>query len=91
MITPYSVGTTEVRIATKQADRTSIVIKNNHATATIYWRNSKGVVQDNGFPIAAGGANSLKIPEDDPTDEFWCISDTLATDVRVYEGFGVKR
>lgn len=88
MITPYSVGTTELLIAKAQPDRTSVVIHNNHATAVIYFRGSKGVATTNGMPIAAGGSASLKIPEDDPTAEVWAISDTLATDVRVYEGYG---
>ena len=88
MITPYSVGTTELKIAGYQIDRTSIVILNNHATATIYFRSSKGVATTNGFPIVAGGHAALKIPEDDPTEEVWAISDTALTDVRVYEGYG---
>ena len=88
MITPYSVGTTELKIASIQKTRTSVVIHNNHATAIIYIRASKGVAAVNGMPIAAGGSASLKIPEDDPTEEVWCISNTATTDVRVYEGYG---
>ena len=88
MITPYSVGTTEIKVAGYQEDRTSLIILNNHATATIYYRDSKGVATANGLPIVAGGNFVLKIPEDDPRLEAWCISDTATTDVRVYEGFG---
>ncbi|GAH65005.1 unnamed protein product [marine sediment metagenome] len=89
MIFPYTVGTAvEVKIASVQKDRTSLVIVCNHATATIYVRFSKGVAIANGFPIYAYGSISLKIPEDDPTTDVWCISDTLGTQVRVYEGYG---
>ncbi|GAI30983.1 unnamed protein product, partial [marine sediment metagenome] len=31
-----------------------------------------------------------KIPEDDPTEEVWAISDTVGTPVRVYEGYGLE-
>lgn len=90
MITPYSVGTTEAKIASRQPERTSIIVVNNHATAVIYVRSSKGVAAANGLPISGKGNFVMKIPEDNPTEEVWCISDTLATDVRVYEGYGVK-
>lgn len=89
MITPYSVGTTEAKVASIQEDRTSLIILNNHGTATIYYRDTKGVAIANGLPIAPNGNLVLKIPEDDPRKEAWVVSDTLATDVRVYEGFGL--
>jgi len=89
MITPYSVGTSELKIASIQETRTSIVILNNHATAIIYIRSSKGVAAANGLPIAAGGSFVMKVPEDNPTEEVWAISDTVTTDVRVYEGYGL--
>ena len=81
-----SIGTNQSRIVAKQPDRTSLVIFNNSAAATIYI-GSKG--QDlNGFPIKAGGSASFKIPEDDPSQEVWAISDGAGTDVRIYEGYG---
>lgn len=91
MIFPYKVGTTEVKIASVQKDRTSLVIICNHITATIYFRFSKGVSVDNGLPIYSNGVVGLNIPEDDPTQEIWAISDTALTDVRVYEGYGKKK
>lgn len=88
VVMPFSVGTSEAKIVSVQQKRTSIVVINNHATATLYIRFSKGVAAVNGLPIYAYGNVSLKIPEDDPTQEVWCISDTLATPVVVYEGYG---
>jgi len=90
-ITPFIVGTAaEVKIASVSKTRTSIVVVVNHATATLYTRFSKGVAIANGFPIYSYGFMGLKIPEDDPTQEIWAISDTVGTQVRVYEGYGKK-
>lgn len=86
----HTVGTTEVKVASVSKKRTSLVVVCNHGTATIYVRSSKGVSILNGLPIYAYGNISLKIPEDDPTEECWCISDTPATPVRVYEGYGLE-
>ncbi|MBA7650260.1 hypothetical protein ES703_58063 [subsurface metagenome] len=90
MIFPYTVGLTEVKIASIQSARTSIVVILNHATATVYTRFSKGVAIANGLPIYSKGSMALKIPEDDPTQEIWCISDTPGTQVVVYEGYGIE-
>ena len=88
-IIPFIVGTTaEVKVASVSKTRTSIVVVVNHATATLYTRFSKGVAIANGFPIYSYGFMGLKIPEDDPTQEIWAISDTPGTQVRVYEGYG---
>lgn len=91
VVIPYTVGTTEVKIASVQKERTSLVIICNHGTATLYIRFAKGVAVSNGLPIYAYGNVSLAIPEDDPTTDVWCISDTPATPVRVYEGYGKKK
>ncbi|GAH98444.1 unnamed protein product [marine sediment metagenome] len=89
MIFPYTVGSAvEVKIASVSKNRTSLVIVCNHATATLYIRFSKGVAIANGFPIYSYGFVGLKIPEDDPTTDVWAISDTVGTQVRVYEGYG---
>jgi len=90
VIVPHSVGTSEVKILSVSETRTSIVVINNHATAIIYFRFSKGVAAANGLPIYPYGNVSLKIPEDDPTQAIWCISDTVATPVVTYEGYGKK-
>ncbi|GAI39729.1 unnamed protein product [marine sediment metagenome] len=91
MIFPYTVGTAvAVKIASVSETRTALVVVCNHAAATIYIRFSKGVAIANGLPIFGKGSLSLVIPEDDPTSEVWCISDTLATPVVVYEGYGVE-
>lgn len=90
-VVPFSVGTAlEVKVASVQKDRTSIVVVCNHATAIIYFRFSKGVAISNGMPIYSKASMSLKTPEDDPTQEVWVISDTPATPVVVYEGYGKK-
>jgi len=90
VVVPFIVGTTEVKIASVSKDRTSLVAVVNHGTATVYTRFSKGVAISNGLPIYSYGFMSLKIPEDDPTQEVWAISDTVGTQVRVYEGYGKK-
>mgnify|MGYP001328265274 CR=1 FL=1 len=85
MFYQYAVGLSQIRIVMAQESRTSLVIYNNHASAVIY----VGAKAQNfaGFPIQPRGSISFKIPEDDPTGDLWCISDTAATDVRVYEGY----
>ncbi|GAH92072.1 unnamed protein product [marine sediment metagenome] len=86
----HTVGTTEVKIASVSTSRTSVVVVCNHGTATLYVRSSKGVSIGNGLPIYSYGFISMKIPEDDPTEEIWAISDTVGTPVRVYEGYGLE-
>lgn len=82
------VGITEEQATGYSETRTSLVLYNNHATATLYWSDSKGVATTNGFPIPAGGSISLKVPEDDPRNPIWVISDTATTGYRLYEGYG---
>ena len=92
MMYAYTIGTTEDRIAKKNPDRTSMIIHCNNATAVLYFRDSKGVSTSNGLPIRPRGYIALSVDQgDDPTLEFWAISDTANTDVRVYEGFKPAR
>lgn len=88
----YEVGATvEVNIAGRNIDRTSLVITNAHATAILFMRDSKGVATTNGLPIyPRGSANLSVLLGDDPTLDWWAISDTAGTVVRVYEGFAPK-
>jgi hypothetical protein len=81
------VGTTEDVLLIPNPSRTSVIIFNTHATATIYIYSTKNR-GSNGFPIKAGGAMSFKVPEDDVVGRMFIISDTADTDVRFYEGFG---
>ena len=81
------IGVTEEQLFGQSDRRTAWTLYNNHATATLYWTNKRGTAVANGFPILPGGAVSLKIPEDDPTEEVWIISDTADTDTRYYEGY----
>lgn len=77
----------EQRLFQVNPSRTGFIIFNNHASAVAYIHQSKGqgVL---GFPIKAGGSFSAKVPEDNPINEIWIISDTADTDIRYYEGFG---
>lgn len=90
-VIPYSTGLTEIKIASVQPTRTSLVIQNLDALAIVYVRFLKGVAATNGIRITPGGSMSLKIPEDDPTKELWAIADTATTPVIVYEGYGLER
>ena len=85
MFTVYSVGVIESKIAAIVAARTSIVVLNNSANIVYIGAKGQGIY---GFPIAATGSASFKIPEDDPSEELWAIAPGGASDVRVYEGFG---
>lgn len=81
------VGTTAVRLVGYNERRTSLVIYNNHASATVYISGSRGM-GTRGFPIRGRSFVSFNIPEDDPRLEVWIISDTATTSVRYYEGMG---
>lgn len=88
VIHAYTVGTTESQIAGRNLDRSSLVITNSHATAILYVRDTKGVGPLNGMPIyPRGSINLSRLLGDDPTMDWWAISDTALTTVRVYEGF----
>ena len=90
VIRSLTVGTTQVRLLGTNIDRTSIVIQNTHATATLWLTDSTPAVANYGIRIESGQSVSFKIPEDDPTTELWIISDTASTTVSVYEGFGAR-
>lgn len=88
----YEVGiTSEMNIAGRNKDRTSLVITNAHTTAILFVRDAKGVATTNGMPIyPRGSANLSVLLGDDPTLDWWAISDTADTIVRVYEGYAPK-
>ena len=77
----------EQRLFQVNPTRTSFILFNNHASATIYIHQTKGIGLG-GFPVKAGGSAAFKVPEDNPINEIWIISDTADTDCRYYEGFG---
>ena len=80
-----TVGITQVQLVKVEPTRTSLVIKNN--SANIIYIGAR-LQNTTGFPIAAGGSASFKIPEDDPTSDLWAIASGAGSDVRIYEGFG---
>jgi len=82
---PYTINTTQSRIATAQALRTSLVVLNNSANTVHVGAKGQDLL---GFPIGPGGTISFKVPEDNPTEDLWAISSAAATDIRVYEGYG---
>ncbi|MBA7715202.1 hypothetical protein ES703_124243 [subsurface metagenome] len=86
-VVPFSTGLVEMKIAERSELRTSLVIQNNDAVATVYVRFRKGVTAGNGIRIGPGATLSLGILEDDPTLDAWAIADTATTPVVVYEGF----
>jgi len=81
--------TEETHLLTRQPGRTALGLYNNHVTATLYFRESKGVDVTNGFPLPAGASIFFKIPEDDTTGQIFIISDTADTDLRFMESFGL--
>ena len=83
------VGTTESRLLAMHPGRTAVGLYNNHATATLYFSDKKGVATTNGWPLPAGASIFFKVPEDDPTGEIHIISDTADTDLRFLESFGL--
>ena len=85
----YSVGTTEEVIVRAQVDRIALTIQNDHSTATIYVRDSKGVTSSNGISIYSNGSISMNLKEDGEMvkKEWWAVSDTASTTVKVAEGF----
>jgi len=88
-VTPHTIGVTEVKIASIQRSRTSLVIMNLHGVNVLYVGFSKGVSVGNGIPVYPGGNTGFRIPEDNPTNEVWAISDIAGCTIVVYEGYGI--
>jgi len=86
-IFPKSVGTTEEKIVEVQRNRTSLVFQSN-TTNTIYLKEGKGASTTNGLVLRPYAVISLKIPEDDPSNEWWAIASGASSDLRIYEGYG---
>jgi len=81
-----SVGTTPVRAVYANPKRSSLTILNTHTTAKVYYGRSNQVTTSDGIPIySETAAVFLKGLGDRPDLEYWLISDTVATDVRVDE------
>ncbi|GAG73522.1 unnamed protein product [marine sediment metagenome] len=88
--TPIEVGTTIV-IAPIRANpnRISLTVMNLDGAAVVYIKEGKNVGAANGMPIYANGNWGITKRDDGTsvTEEYSLISDTLATQVRFFEGF----
>lgn len=84
-----TVGTTPVRGVESNAKRTSLTIFNNSTTATVYYGADPSVTTGNGMVILPQTGWSFLIGMgDDPTTEFYLVSNAAGADVRVSEGYG---
>lgn len=85
------VGVTEVKIVSANKVRTSLLIFNGDALASIFIKDGgSGVSVLNGIPVRANGSLSYKIPEDDPTSSFFAIASAAGTRVIIQEQLGTK-
>lgn len=83
-----TVGTTPVRGVESNTKRTSLTIFNNSTSATVYYGADRSVTTDNGMVILPQTGWSFLIGMgDDPTTEFYLVSDVGGADVRVSEGY----
>jgi len=83
--------TTPTRLFGIAKDRTSWTIYNTNTSVGLWWSTSRlpsytGTPQS-GFFIPPNTAFTLKVPEDDPSQEVWivCAGSIL---LYIYEGFG---
>lgn len=84
----FTIGTGQVQVAARNKSRTSLTLANASAALTAYFKDGKGVSSTSGIPIPPNGSASLRIPEDDPTLDYWVAYSGAGGDLRVIEGFG---
>lgn len=83
-----SVGTTRRRAVHTDIKRTSLGISNNHSTAVIYYGHTSELSVDSGFPILPKTIMFFNRGFGDRPDlEFWLVSDTANTNIRLMEFF----
>lgn len=83
---PVKVGTTRKRVVHTDSLRTSLGIANHHDTAVLYFGHTSELTVDSGFPIQPKTTTFFNVGFGDRPDlEFWLISDTVDTPVRVME------
>lgn len=83
-----SVGLTQVRLTKRDNKRTVITIVNNDGVAVVYINEGKGASVTNSTPLFSYQSMTIAKPSgDNPKLDYWAISDTASTDVRVYEGY----
>ena len=83
-----SVGTTRDRAVHSDIKRTSLGIANNHTSAVVYFGHTSELTTDTGFPIAPKTIMFFNEGFGDRPDlEYYLVSDTADTDVRIMEFF----
>lgn len=84
----YTIGTGQVQVAARNKSRTSLTLANASAALTAFFKDGKGASATSGIPIPPNGTATLRIPEDDPTLDYWVAYSGAGGDLRVLEGFG---
>ena len=85
---PILVGTTVKRATHSDMMRTSLGIANEHASAVLYYGHTSELTVDNGFPILPKTPIFFNVGFGDRPDlEFYLISDTANTPVKIMEFF----
>lgn len=67
--------------------RTSWTLYNTASATSVYWNNKRFLGAVDSFLIPPNTAFTLKIPEDDPTNEVWVLAGSAGVLLYVYEGF----
>ena len=82
------VGTARRRAVHSDIKRTSFGISNNHVTAVVYFGHTSELTVDTGFPILPKTTMFFNLGFGDRPDlEYWLVSDTADTDIRLMEFF----
>lgn len=83
-----SVSATRKRVVHSDIKRTSLGIANNHGSAVLFYGHTSELTVDTGFPILPKTQFFFNVGFGDRPDlEFWLISDTVDTNVRIMEFF----
>lgn len=89
-IQSFTLGTGETRVAARNKDRTSLTLANADAAQTVFFRDGAGVSSENGIPIPPNGTAVIKIPEDDPTTDWFAAASAANVSLRVMEQVGKR-
>lgn len=83
---PILVGTTVKRATHSDIERTSLGIANEHASAVLYYGHTTELTAANGFPILPKTSLFFNVGFGDRPDlEFYVISDTANTPIKIME------
>lgn len=80
-ITKVAVGTEAVRLNAYDSREDALMMKNSHATATVYLGATSAVTTATGFPLGPGETMTDEISNDD----WWAIVASGTVDVFVIE------